>query len=316
VNDEANHNTTLPTAEQMENHLQQHAAQAPNPWFTRLPLIALIAIGMLLFVGDTWLALTLPWVVLLGLFATMHLRARHVQKLERAVTRCQELAMRRYYHRALKQGWQLLPRLTRQPQMRHRVIAVLGDCLGDLACYEPALVVYDHLLEEVPEDHPAADQLQALRALAAFGSDRLTDGDDALRQLRKQIDPDQSTPVSAAYHLAELLQAIRTHHYAEATEAGQAYIERLRPLGVEAGFGHALLAWSHYQQAKRAQPVETSPSPEPADAGQPASGEHPPARDDWQWMRWWWQNAILLVSPAAIVFRFPELKPLVEEARQ
>jgi tetratricopeptide (TPR) repeat protein len=226
--------------------------------------------------------------------------------------------MRRYYQQAVNQAWALLPRLVKQPHLRHRTVAVLGDCLNDLACYEPALEVYDHLLSELPEDHPGVVQLQALRAIAALNCDRLTDGDDALRQVRQNLDPDESNMLAAAYHFAQLLQEVRTHHYREATQRGKSVIDQLRPLGVDAGFGYALMAWCHHRQQQREnEQAESDQTAEPsrdfdermnadADETVDASSTHQ------QWQRYWWHNATLLVSPTAIVYRFPELSPLAE----
>lgn len=318
-------NFTLPSADQVRQHLEDHPPQGPSPWFARLPLLALVIIGALLLLGDTWLSLTLPWVILVALFVVMGWRGRQVQRLERRVGQCQEWAMRRYYRASLEDGWALLSQVQRQPLLRHRLIAVLGHCLEDLGCNEAAIEVYDHLLEDVEEDHPAAVQLHAHRAIAALGCDRLADADDALRQVQQNIDPNQPSSLSAAYHLARLLQEVRTHHYREATQRGEGMIDTLRPLGVEAGFGHALMAWCHRQHALKHNDTPSAPDSttvtasddETSDRAASNSDEHGPPSpaipDHTNQMQQWWRRATLLLTPAAIVHRFPELAPLVKE---
>jgi len=291
----------IPSADAVRDHLARHARQAPSPWFARLPLLALVVIGGLVLLGGGWASLGLAFVIVIGLFAVMSGRARYLHRLDAEVNEAQAWAMRRYYEPALARCWSLLPRLTRQPIMRHRTVAVMGHCLDDLAQYEAALEVYDHLLDEVEQSHPGAAQLHVHRAIAALGCDRLADADDALRAFHQHIDPDDGSAMSAAYHLARLLQEVRTHHYGEATRRGEGLVARLRPLGVEAGFGHALMAWCHRQAPRYEQ------EPDDRDAGASSPVDHA------SWMRWWWRRATLLLSPAAIAYRFPELAPLAAE---
>jgi hypothetical protein len=290
----------LPNADQMRDHLAAHPAQAPSPWFGRLPLIALGMIAALLLLADTWVSLTLPWVILLVVFGVMTWRARQVQQLERSVNECQQWAMRRHYRAALARAWPLLRQLRRQPLLRHRLIAVMAHCLDDLACFEPAMEVYDHLLAEVDPDHAGAVQLHTHRAIAALHCDRLADADDALKRVRQHIDVKEHEPIAAAYHLARVLQEVRTHHDQAATQRGDDMVATLRPLGVEAGFGHALLAWCHRRRLRQGAASESRD-----DLSAPM--------DHAQAMRRWWRRATLLLSPAAIVYRFPELAPLAEE---
>ena len=104
------------------------------------------------------------------------------------------------------------------------------------------------------------------------------------------------TPISASYRLACLVQQIRTHHFADAVQDSQNLVEELRPLGVESGYGHALLAFAHEPLASR---VSAEALAEPEQLAAHASE----ARNCWS-------RATLLLSPEAIADRYPELAPL------
>jgi len=130
-------------------------------------------------------------------------------------------------------------------------------------------------------------QLRTFRAICALHADRLADADDTLRQLRGLIAPYAKGAVGAAYRLAELTQHVRTHHYTEGLERADRMLEDLRPLGVEAGYGHALIALCHQEDradrdaATRQQQVDL-----------------------------WWRRATLLLPAAALTERYPELNRL------
>src|SRR5690606_19761282 len=117
------------------------------------------------------------------------------------------------------------------------------------------IVAYDYLIDRLVPDDPAAVQFQVLRSLAQLSAERLTDADDTLRRLRGVIGRYQNTPVGAAYRLAQLLQQVRTHHYQQAIDESDTLVDALRPLGVQAGYGHALMALAHQQLAKHTQQV-------------------------------------------------------------
>ena len=153
--------------------------------------------------------------------------------------------------------------------------------------YGAAIVGYDSLLEHLPNDHPGAIQLRAHRALAALHSDRLADADDTLRQMRSHVEPYANTPIGATYRLAELTQAVRTHHYSDPLERAEHMLDDLRPLGVEAGYGHALLALCHQEDR--------------------ASRDEHARREA---VRRWWESATLLLPEAALLDRYPELRVL------
>ena len=71
-----------------------------------------------------------------------------------------------------------------------------------------------------------------------------------------------------------------------------------RPLGVEAAYGHALMALAHHQLAQRPQPAKTD-DVEPMDHN--------------TLTLIWWQRATLLLPVQALVQRFAELQTLAEK---
>lgn len=263
----------------------------PSPWAVRGPLVALgAALVIALVMGDV-VALTLPWLALVGVVVYLAVRVWRQRGLERRATRVQELTLLRHHAEAVRRAWTLVPAVTRQPNLYVRCVALLSQCLEHLKAYDAAMVGYDKLLEHLPGDHPAAIQLRAHRAMAALHSHRLADADDTLRQLRGRVEPYAQTPIGATYRLAELTQAVRTNHYADALEEADRLLEELRPLGVEAGYGHALLALCHREDRS-----------ERDEQDRRAAVER------------WWRRATLLLPEAALVDRYPELGIFVEEA--
>src|SRR5690606_10485087 len=107
----------------------------------------------------------------------------------------------------------------------------------------------DRLLDMLPQDHPGAIHLRIHRAIAALSAERLLDADEALRRLRNVTSDYARTPLAALYRFAELIQIVRTGHYDDALHEADTLLDALRPLGIEAGYGHALLALC-YQQAR------------------------------------------------------------------
>ena len=280
---------TPPTPEQLAEHLDRHPPRPPSVWASRAPLIALVAaVVVAVALGGYW-AIALPWVVLLGVFVFLAVRVQRARRLERGATRAQELAMLRRYREALARTWRLVPDVTRQPSLYVRSVALLSQCLQQLQAYDAAITGYDHMLQHLPNEHPGAVQLRAQRALAALHSDRLADADDTLRQLRGVIQPYEYTTIGAAVRLAELTQAVRTHHYTDPLARADEMLDLLRPLGVEAGYGHALLALCHREDRSERD-----------------------AADRQRAVSLWWQRATRLLPEAALLDRYPELRRLAD----
>lgn len=272
-----------PSAEALEAHLDRHAPEAPSPWLRRLPLMVLAGVVILALALRGPAAWLLPWLAFLGLIVYGSTRLRHVREFEKRLNRAQELAMLRHHRPALRSAWRLIPELVQHPAQQHRAVGVIAHVLDDLGGYDAAIVAYDRLLADLPDEHPGAVHLRVQRAIASLFTHQLSDADDALRRLRGPIEPFAESPIGAAYRFALLFQSVQTAHYAEAIEESDGLLEALRPLGVEAGYGHALLAWCF---------------------GQRNDAE----RDDATQANTWWGRATTLLPAAAITARFPELR--------
>lgn len=286
-----------PSADQLAAHLQQHPAIPAGAWQQRGPLLMVIAVAglALLMIGQPGFAL-LPLLALLGLMAYLSGQARSAAELQGRAIKAWELAMIRRYREALGQAWELLPACRTKPELHGRAVTVIAHVLGELGREEAAQVAYHYLLDRLPQDHPLAIRLKLQLAMAALGTGRLADGDDILRKLRGQCEANGDPSLAAAFRLARLVQDFHTGHYAEAAQSGDATAKVLVPLGVEAGFGYALLARCCAQLAK-----------------------HDPSADETeraaliQRAKKHWDHATMLIPPAALVHRYPELQPMMQE---
>lgn len=282
----------LPTAERLAKHLAEHPPVQPTPvrgW------VLLAAAGGLLLISPALLmypVLMLP-VAVAGLVAAgvFSGKVHQARALRQRVVRAWELAMLRHHREALRRAWGLLPLVAKHPELHLRCVTVFAHVLDEQAGYDAALVAMDHLLAHLPDRHPMALQVRLQRANAALCSDQLADADDALRKLRGTIDTLPPGPLPAGYHLARLVQDVRTGHFTDAAEQADNTATQLRPLGVYAGYGYGLLAYCQHQTALRAD------DPQAADTAQRAA-------------RRLWHMATLLVPPAALAFRYRELEAM------
>ena len=278
-----------PTPEQFQDYLRANPANPPTVWQMRTPfIVAVTLIVISLLIGGP-LSNILPWIALIWLIGHTSFRARRLAGLQASVRRTQEIAMLRRYPKALRLGWRLLPQASLVPQLHGQTIAMISHCLDTLGQYEAAIVGYDYLLDQLPPNQPITVHIGVSRAAASLGAERLSDADDAIRRLRGPVEPFSNTPISAAYRLAMLTQQVRTHHFEAGVEQSEGLVDDLRPLGVEAGYGHALMALCHYHTHNNTD-----------DASTPNETQT------------WWKRATLLLPPDALVKRFPELQPLTE----
>jgi len=278
-----------PTPEQFEDYLRAHPANPPTVWQMRTPwIVAVVLIVLSLLIGGP-LSGVLPWAALIWLIGHTTFRTRRIAGLQASVRRTQEIAMLRRHPKALRLGWRLLPQVTPIPQLHGQTIAMIAHCLDTLGQYDAAIVGYDYLLAQLPAGQPITVHIGISRAAASLGAENLSDADDAIRRLRGSVEPFNNTPISAAYRLALLTQQVRTYHFEEGVQDSDGLVDALRPLGVDAGYGHALMALCHYHTHINA-------------------GDEAPSNAT----RTWWERATLLLPPNTLLKRFPELKPLTE----
>lgn len=249
-------------------------------WGSLLVLAGVFALAML---TEHIAGVILPWLAAAGFLGLGIARARRLNRLNRRVLEAQELAALRRYQEALGQAWKLLPQTVSQPNLHSRLVALMAAALDQLKEYEAAIVAYDDLLSRLPHEHPGSVQLRVQKAISLLQCDHLLDADNTLRSLRGMPDMLRESAVGAAHRLALLLQQVRTNHFADAVQTAPTLLDDLRPLGVEAGFGHALMAYSFSQLP---------------DSDSPAQAEQ------------WWSRATLLLPAPVLADRFTELQKL------
>ncbi len=232
-----------PSAEALAAHLATCEPRPLPPWVRFVPLGVVAFAALLSFgVADWWGAL-LPWSALLGVVWFGVWQRQQTARRKVAVQWTQELAMLRHHDHALRSAWTLLPRVVHEPEDHGKLVAVVGHTLEDLGHRDAAAVAFDHLLQRMPEGHPGALVLRVQKAIAAFESDHLADGDAELRKIRSVIGGRDEGPLGAAYHTARLVQSVRTNHFAEGVEDVPDPVTTFRPLGIDGAIGHGLLAY-------------------------------------------------------------------------
>ena len=285
-----------PTADQLARHLAQYPSVQAGPLQQRGPLLMVIAVAglALLMIGQPGFAL-LPLLALLGLMAYLSGQARTAAELQARAIKAWELAMIRRYREALGQAWELLPACRTKPELHGRAVTVIAHVLGELGRDEAAEVAYGYLQDRLPTDHPLALRLRLQQAIAALGSGRLADGDDILRRLRGKAEASSDPSLTAAFRMARLVQDVHTGHYADAVAEADNTATALVPLGVEAGYGYALLALCCHLLAGHDPSIDEARR---AELKQQATH--------------YWDRATLLIPPAALVYCYPELHKLAD----
>ena len=286
-----------PTAQQLDKHLASHPVVQGVNWQARLPIMLLIGgVLVLMLIGGPVFAL-LPLLALLGLAAYISSRTRAAMQLQQRVTRCWELAMIRRYRTALGQAWDLIPACQNNPELHGRVMTVVAHILNELGEVDAAEVAYRYLVDRLPPQHPLSLRLRVQRAIAALCSGRLADADDALRKLRGPTEQSKDPTLAGSYRMARLMQDVYTGHYADAVQNADQTAKDIQPLGIEAGYGHGLLALCFHRLAIR------------------ESVEQPEEREQLnQLANRWWDKATLLIPTTALIHRHPDLRDLARDA--
>lgn len=284
---------TPPSPKQVTEHLVRCAPRVSRMWVTQLPLFLLIfAAGLTLFANDVLTAI-IPWLILIGVVIFSAFRVKRIRNIQQRVERVGEWTQLGQHQRAVRAIWKLLMITQMMPELHGRLVALMAHNLDRLSSWPAAEVAYDYLITRMPADHPGSVQLQLQRTILQLFNDELTTADNNIRKLRPLATEISDSPIAATYHYAVLLQHIRTYHFAEAVAENREHlVERLRPLGIEAGHGYALLAWSYFQLAQR--------QPDDENLMQQAMA--------------WWHKATLLVASDQLLQRQADLKPLAAHA--
>jgi len=275
-----------PTADQVQSWIQRHPPRARSAWAFRGPLIAIVVLVAMSFAMQSAVIGVLPWLGFVALLIYMGWLARHNRELEMKVSYLQELSAVRQHAPAIRGAWRLLPQVIRMHELHGRVLAIMAYNLDQVRAYDAAILTYDYLVDKLPTGHPGSIQLRLQRSVAQLANHQLVDADDNLRRLRGSVEEIGDVVLSGAYRMAVLLQAVRTNHFQEAVDEADDLTEALRPLGIDAGYGHALLALSCWRLCEQGQEDVRSR----AEAS--------------------WRRATLLLSPERLAWRFVELADL------
>jgi len=280
-----------PTPDQVAALLERHPPRAPQRWLGVVLLLGMLVMVTLATVVSHPLTWLLPWGYLIGMIVFISQRVRQHRKIDQQSQQAHDMTMLRQHPEALRLLWGFIPAAATRATLQGQAIALMAHNLFQIGAHEAALVVFDHLRDQVPIDHPAAQQVAVRRAISLLMEDRLSDADDAIRRLTGALDEYAGTDLPALLLTAQLLQQTRTHHNNDAIlTAGQpdTFTDTLRPLGTDAAYAHALVALAYQRESSKSQ--EPSIAQTLRNRAQDA-----------------WSNATLLLPRASLAFRFPEL---------
>jgi tetratricopeptide (TPR) repeat protein len=300
----------LPDEKQVREWLTAHRLQPASPWaFIGVTALLIFAVFMLGMGDQSGVSQFITIMLGVGVILFVISRARKIRNAETDSRRVHELTVTRQWRDAFELAWKTIPGVTQMPEQYARTLACMAYSLDQLKRYDSAIYSYKLLLEVLPSDHSFVTQVQTHMAIAMLANDELSDADDRLRKLRLQAG--RQTPVlKALISLADLIQITRTYHYADALAIEQNAEEMFRPLGVEAGFGYALLAYARQQLAERE--IKQSAVADFTQSLEPGQEQPmPPGQAHLQAADQLWGKATLLVSPQRIVDRFPMLSTLL-----
>ncbi|BAM03579.1 hypothetical protein [Phycisphaera mikurensis] len=311
--------TTLPDADGLRERLEETQPH-PVPASRRALPIAAVGLALLAALAGPPLIGTLaPWLVLGGIALLAVRRARQSRRVGEGLEQAETLLRTRRpaaaYHAA--DAW--LDDTVHEPAASAGCLHVMAQALQTLRHQEATLVATEALLERLPPHHPARASALLHRSIAEFESDRLADGDATLGRLRgllekrepvEPVEPAGEDPQAghagddrrvgrpfppadraaeehahAAVRVAQLVQSVSTWHAADAVadaESAGGAVAAFRPLGVDAGFAHGLLAWCHLK-LHRAEDAAAA-----------------------------WAVATRLIPAPALVHRFPRLAEVAE----
>ncbi|MAG17035.1 MAG: hypothetical protein CMJ21_03095 [Phycisphaerae bacterium] len=298
-----------PEPQQVREYLDAHPPRSPSRWAAWAPLMAVGFVVSIAWQIDAGWANVLPWLVVLGVIVVSEMRVRRVARLTDELAHAQELALQHQWLPTLQLAWRLVPALSGMPQLHGRSVALIAHVFDRLRCYESALAAYDFLLQRMPAEHPAAVHLRVQRAITLMINDQLVDADDALRRLRGDIELLGDAGASAAYRLAQLVQEVLTFHYDHAVACADELLDALRPLGIEAGYGHALVALSWLNVARSQHGADRDATNDQSTSGLSSTAEHAYAQ-----AAKWWSTATLLMPVSQLIDRFAPLRALIDDA--
>jgi tetratricopeptide (TPR) repeat protein len=214
----------------------------------------------------------------LGLVIVELRLARRVRRQGRLLLESFEAVQLRQWDQAREALVPLLHEEIRHPRARVASLLALAAVLEAEHNYEGAQRVYESVLE----DH-AGDPIQLHTARVALAAAMLRTGQitDAISLIDRLMRLELTGSLKAQLELLSLFREVTMGQAAEGLEKSAERRKLFRAhMGTRAGYGYALLA-SAYDLAGRREEAQTE-----------------------------WRNATLLVRPADLIDRFPELKSM------
>jgi len=260
----------------------------PKHRFWRGPTLALL--GLSLLVGALWAApqsppgvfgWLLPQLLVVGVIVTIHHGTVRQRRADQLLQQAIEAVQLQQWADAETAITQLLASAVRQQLARTQALLGLVAIAQARHAYEAAQhvcrYILDHGLGSVLQQHTA----QVSLAASLLRTDQITDAVNLIDRLSKQDLPPQ---LRAQVELLSLFREVTMGHTETSLETADERAELFRKhLGTRAAYGYGLLAAAFDR------------------TGQPQTARHH------------WHNATLLVPPARLVDRFPELQTISQQ---
>lgn len=181
------------------------------------------------------------------------------------------------------QAAMLLDRILMEParslNTRFQALLYLSSVLARYGRYQDAIVVQNHLLDQISPEGPTAHGLRLGRAMAMLHEDQLLDADRAIVELRRS-----GGEFSGGLALVEIYRDVKTGHPNEAVAMFEKKLPLMREqLGHRVADAYALVARA-YDMLGRAADAQSA-----------------------------YTTATLLAPPIELQRRYPEISPVVQK---
>jgi tetratricopeptide (TPR) repeat protein len=189
--------------------------------------------------------------IMMGMALFTWMMVRRARAEHQQLEAIEELIQLRRWPQAAAVLQQMLSAPTRTPAGRVQALIYLSTVLARYNRFDDAIVVQNHLLDNLMLDAGTAHGLRLGRAMAMLRQDHLVDADRAINEMRRSLrggladDGETLTDdvQSAGLALVELYRDVKTGHAVEAVEMFHRKLPILREqLGHRSGDAWALLA--------------------------------------------------------------------------
>lgn len=215
----------------------------------RLGILAILLVLVLVPAAALPVAPLAALVLLAAVFASS-LWDRHLgRQLAEGVARTEELALLGRFPEAWDSAWETLPLCRRHPLGQEswlRLTLTMGRAAMWGRAYETAETLVALVGQRLGPEHPLRSFCHVQRSLAAAFDGRPGVAEDELVAVRGLLRRSEVPQARAVLLVAELAQAYAAQQPQRAVELLDERLERLAPLGRDAGIGHLLAAWAYH----------------------------------------------------------------------